>query len=377
MSKIHIKDIESLNKLNSDILKLEKKIEEFQEIKELKELQQEEIRLKNKIVKYSTYDSVQIGNIMAKLMTLFEGIEYCFSKNNVSFSNYYYIKPKLDHRDIMYVYPDYKIKNIVQENPFFHNSEKKERCYLPPSNFSQDTSSLGHFKNKDIEYIQLFIDYLYEKRSSKSLEEISEKELEEILQEFLETSIELQQKEKEKIEQKRKEQIEKSKRSEFEKSCVIDRRLILNSLAYIINHYEENISAKLEKEKEWSRSPQWSELIGYHKLIINYNDKEIYFKSKIDSYGCYPDEEYCGVYIDMNKHTDICFFELKNVLSPVLKNSNYLLGFMNSIEEMYTKKQNITSEDILQLIVDISNDEKYKRKVLNNNLESHYDNFYK
>ncbi len=358
MAEIYIKDIESLNKLNCGILELKKKIERGQEIKELKELQQEEIRLKNKIVKYSTYDLVQIGKIIAKLMTLFEGIEYYFSNYD------YCIEPKSSNRDIMYIYPDYEIKNMKQEKLFFDISEKKEKCYLPPSDFSKNTSSQYHLQNKDIEYIQLFIDYLYERRSSESLEEISEKGLEGILQGFLEISIELQQQRKKEIEEKTKEQIQKQKRREFEKSCVLDRRLILNSLAYIINHYEENMSAKLEKEKEWFRRSQWSELIGYHKLTIHYNDRDICFKSKIDSEGCYPDEEYCGVYIDMNKHTDICFFEIKNALSFVLRDSNYLLGFMNSIEEVYLEKRNVTTEDIHQFIVDISNDKKSKRRVL-------------
>lgn len=320
MAEIHIKDIESLNKLNSDTLELKKKIEEFQEIKELKELQQEEINLKNKIVKYSTYDSVKIGNIITKLMTLFEGIEYCFSKNSV---RDYCIKPKSNNRDIMYIYPNYKIRNIKQERISFDTNEKKESCYLPPSSFRENPSLRHRSQNKNLEYIQLFIDYLYERRSSKLLEEIDEKELEEILQEFSSVSIELQQQRKKEIEEKIKERISKQKRKAFEKSCVIDRKLILTSLAYVINHYEENISAKLEKEEEWSRGWTWSELIGYHKLTINFNDKELFFKAKIDSEGCYPDEEYCGVSIDINKNTDICFFDIKEELSPILKHSNY------------------------------------------------------
>lgn len=361
MEKIHIQDLESLNKLNSDILELKKKIEDLKEIKELKQLQQEEGELKNKIVKYSTYDSVPIGNIVAKLMTSFEGIEYYFSKCDLFFSDYdYVIEPKSNNRDIINIYPSYNIKNIKQERFFFDPSEKKEQCYLPPSSFNR----FHHSPKKDIEYIQLFIDYLYERRSSKSLEEISEKELEQILQEFLDISIELQEQRKKEVEEKIKEQRKKQKRREFEESCVIDRKLILNSLAYIINHYEKNMSAKLEKEEEWSRSFDWSKLIGYHKLTIHYNEEEVCFKSIIDCNGCYPDEEYCGVYIDMDKKTDICFFELKHTLSPVLKNSNYILGFMNNIEEMYLTKQNITTEDINQLLVNIANDKKSKQKIL-------------
>ena len=364
MAEIHIMDIESLDKLNCEIVELKKKIEELQEVKEFKKLQQEEVELRNKIIKYSTYDLIEIGNIIAKLMTIFEGKQYCCAKNNLIWDCDYCIEPISYNVGNMSIYAFYKIKKIEQKRIPFDTSEKKEKCYLAPSNFHSNNSSRNNSKYDDNEYVQVFLDYLYQRRSSKLLEEINEKDLEDILQEFLEISIELQQHRKEEIERKIEEQIQKQKRREFEKSCVIDRKLILNSLAYIINHYEEDMSAKLENNEEWSGSSQWSELTGYQILTINYNDRKIVFKAKIDSEGCYPDEEYCVGHIDMNKHSDICFFEIKNKLYPVLKDSNYLLEFMNSIEEMYLEKQNITTEDIQQLLVNISNDNKSKQRVL-------------
>ena len=364
MAEIHIMDIESLDKLNCEIVELKKKIEKLQEVKELKKLQQEEIELRNKIIKYSTYDLIEIGNIIAKLMTIFEGKQYCCAKNNFCWSYDYCIEPIRYNSSNMSIYAFYEIKKLKQERIPFDTSEKKDKCYLPPSNFHSNNSSRNNSKYDDNEYVQVFLDYLYQRRSSKLLEEINEKDLEKILHEFLEISIELQQHRKEEIERKIEEQIQYQKRREFEKSCAIDRRLILSSLAYIINHYEEDMSAKLENNEEWSGSSQWSELTGYQILTINYNDRKIVFKAKIDSEGCYPDEEYCVGHIDMNKHSDICFFEIKNKLYPGLKDSNYLLEFMNSIEEMYLEKQNITTEDIQQLLVNISNDNKSKQRVL-------------
>ena len=365
MVEIRMKNIEELNKKKNDILELEKRIKEVKEIKELKELQQEEIKLKNKIKKYSTYDSVQIGNIIAKLMTLFEGVEYYCSKNNLFFLNYdRYIIPKSNNENDLYIHPSYKIKNIKQERYPFDPSDKKDICYLSPSSFNPNTSTQYNSQNKDIEYIQLFIDYLYEKRSSKLLEEISEIELEEILQEFLKITNNLQQQRKIEIADKMEEQREQRRRKEFENSCVIDRKLIFNSLTYIMNHYEKNMSAIQEKEEEWSRSSQWSELRGYHKLTIQSGDEKVCFKTEIDSNGCYPDEEYCGVYIDINKNTNICFFDIKKTLLPVLKNSNYAIVFMNSIEEKYLEKQNITFEDIQQLLANITNKKKEKQRIL-------------
>lgn len=364
MAELHITDIESLDKLNCEIVSLKKKIEELQEVKELKKLQQEEVELKNKIIKYSTYDLMEIGNVIVKLMTIFEGKLYYCTKNNFCWSYDYCIEPIRYNSSNMSIYAFYEIKKLKQERIPFDTSENNDKCYLPPSSFHSNNSSNTNSKYNDTKYVQIFLDYLYQRRSSKLLEEIKKKDLEDILQEFLEMSIELQQQRKEEIERKIEEQIQYQKRREFEKSCVIDRKLILNSLAYIINHYEEDMSAKLENNEEWSGSLQWSELTGYQILTINYNDKKIVFKAKIDSEGCYPDEEYCVGHIDMNKHSDICFFEIKNKLYPVLKDSNYLLEFMNSIEQMYLEKQNITTEDIQQLLVNISNDNKSKQRFL-------------
>lgn len=365
MTEIKIKDIEMLHKKNQDILELERKIQELHEIKELKKLQQEEIELKNKIKIFSTYDSVLIGNVVVKLMTSFEGIEYCCSKNDICFLNCdYRIEPKSNNRDNMYIYPSYKIKNIKQERLFFDTSDKKEMCYLPPSSFKSNASSRYNSRNKDTEYIQLFIDYLYERRSSKSLEKISNIELEEVLKEFLEITNDLQHQRKTEIIEKIEARIKQQKRKEFEESCVIDRKLIFNSLAYIINHYEDNISAIQEKEKEWSRNWQWSELTGYHKLTIKSEDKEVCFKAEVDSQGCYPDEEYCGVYIDINKDTNVCFFDVKRKLTPILKNSNYAINFINMIENLYNEGEDITSDKVREFLVLLSNESKGKQRIL-------------
>ena len=368
MTKLHIKDIESLNKLKSEIIELKKTIEKLQEVKRLRKLQQEKDKLENKIIKYSTYDLIKIGKIIAKLMTTFEGKKYYCSKNDGLFHGEgdYRIKPI----DYNYFKDEnlsaiYYINKIKQERIFFDTKEKKDKCYLPPSNFYSYNSSKTNSKNDVTAYVQVFLDYLYQERSRKLLEEIDEKKLEEILQDFLKNSIELQQQRKEQIEEKIKENIQEKKRKEYEKSCVIDRELILNSLTYIINNYENNMSAKLENKEEWSRSSQWSELTGYQILTINFNNIEISYETEIDSNGCYPDEEYFC--INMNKHTDICFFEVKKRLSIALINSNYLLEFMNNIEEMYLVKKSITAEDIQQLLANISNDNKTKQRILNFN----------
>ena len=354
-------DLEIFEKKRKNILELERKIQNLQEVKEIKKLQQEERYLKSRIKNYAIYDSVQIGTVIAKLMTSFEGIEYCCSKIFLDYD--YCIEPKLNNRNDMYIYPSYQINNIRKEKYSF-TCDRKDRCYLLPSCFKSNSSRQTRLQNTEIQYIQLFIDYVYERRLSRFLEEICEIDLEEILQEFLEVSKELQQQRKEEIKSLLEERLAQRKHDTFEKSCLIDRKLIFNSLAYIINHYELHMNATQETEKKWIRINQWSELNVYHKLTVQLNNKQAFFITKVDSRGCYPDEEYCGLYVDVNKNTDICFFDIKEALLPILNSSNYALHFMSSIEEMYLEKQKITSEDIQPLLINIINDWKAKQRVL-------------
>lgn len=349
-NSILIKDIEDLKEKQKNRQELRKAIEELDEIKLLKRIEQEELELHNKINKLSIYDMAQIGNIIAKLMTQFEGIPYHCIKNDWAFRDCNYcIEPKDKRFTMDSIYSSYKLKGI---DSYFPSKDETSLCLLQLS--TEHTES----------YIQVFINFLYEKRSSQSLYEISSEKLDEFLQEFLEMSKTLQLQRKEEIENLLEKRVLRKKREEYEKSCLIDRKLIFNLLAYIINHYEENMSAIQETKEEWSRSSQWSELHGYHKLTIKFNGEEVSFKTEVDSEGVYPDEEYCGVYVNVNKDTDICFFAIKRVFIPILNNSSYAINFMNMIEEMYGKKRNITAEDIHPLFVSVSNEHKSKQRIL-------------
>ena len=364
MNRILIKDIEDLKQKKQQIVDLQKRIDELSEVKLLKEKRQQEFELNNKINELSTFDSKLIGDTIAKLMSEFEGILYQCVKNNSWFGNYdYLVQPKIDGKDFPRVYPNYKLEKI-KNNDIFCKKEKTTLTFLPPSAFisTYDFSKVPEEINTS--YIQYFIDFLYDKRSNNSLYKITNEDLEIILQEFLLITKELQHQRKEEIARKIEERLLYKKRLEFEKSCMIDRKLIYNSLTYVINHYEDNITATQEYEEDWSRSSQWSELYGYHNLIINDDTNKVCFKTEVDHEGCYPDEEYCGVYVNMNKDTNICFFDLKKSITPIIKNYMYVDMFMNMIEKLYNKNINISSDDIQQILVSISNDKKAKRRVL-------------
>lgn len=363
MHRILIKDIEDLKQKNQQIVDLQKRIDEFSEVKLLKEKRKQVFELNNKINELSTFDSKLIGDTIAKLMSEFEGILYHCVKDNSWLGNYdYLVEPKLDEKEFPQVYPNYKFKKIKCKNIFY--KEEATLTFLPPSPFisSYDLSKAPEEINTS--YIQYFIDFLYDKRSNNSLYKITKENLEIILQEFLLITKELQQKRKEEITRKKEERLLYKKRLEFEKSCMIDRKLIYNSLIYIINHYEDNITAMQKYEKDWSRSSQWSELYGYHHLIINDGINKVCFKTIVDHEGCYPDEEYCGVYVNMNKDTNICFFDLKKSIITIIKNYIYVDMFMSMIENLFDKKGNISADDIQQILALISNDKKVKRHVL-------------
>ena len=309
------------------------------EIERLKKLEKEILELRNKITKYFTYNSLQIGNIIAKLMTSFEGIDYQCSKN-FFFDSQYDIELKSNNIENSCIYNSFEIKNIKKNS----NS-----TYLPPSNFNFDnTIDYSYYVDTNNTYIKLFIDYLYEQRISNSLEEIREDQLEKLLQDFLEKTIFLQQQRKKEIE-------EKITKEEFEKSCLIDRKLIFNLLIYIINNYEDNINASQEKYEEWSINNDLCRLIAYHRLTINYLENEISFKVETNSHECYHDEMNCILSIDLNKDGDICFFDLKRKLLPVLNNSIYLNDFMNMIEDEYNNCNKISIDKLQEFLILLKN----------------------
>ena len=369
MNEISIKDIEMLNNTDQDIIRQKEIIQELPEVKELDRLQHEKSILKNKIENYSTYNSIEIGKIIAKLMSVFEGIDYYFSKRDIFdiFTRSFDYKIEAFNKDNIYPNYFYVITNIKQKTFFWEEDNQEEKlCYLPPSSYSDNSSLQSYYRNNNLKYIQVFVDFLYNKRSSEELKNISLSKLDEILNEFLEVSSDLQQKRKQEIEDIINKRIMKQQRKEFENSCVIDRMLIFNSLLYIINHYENDMIARLDFYEEWDYGNQWSELEGYHKLIINYNGMETIYKTLIDTFGCYPDEEYCfrGAHISPNQKTDIPFFELKDTLYSIIKHSTYLKDYFDMLEELYNNKKEITSSDVQEILILLSNKNKENKKVL-------------
>lgn len=348
-----INDSEELKKKEEDIHKLEIEIAELEKIKELNRIKEEKLALEKRIKILSSYKIEQIINIITKLMEIFEGIEYSYENSFFSNSQYNICPKKNWNNEFINIYPSLSLK-IINVKRFLSNEENF--VFLPPSSYESSIS---------VEYIQKFIDYLYMERSKNNLFEITNKQLEQVLNKFINLSLQLQLERKKEIKLLIDKNIQQKKEKEFKKSCLIDRKLIYNALCYIVNHYESNINATQTFEKERYDSSDWITLNCYHKLIVTSDNLNITFSSLVDSAGCYPDEEYCGpLCVNMKKPTNICFFDLKEKIIPILKNCYYVKSFIEAIENGFYEGIEITHSYIESLLIELSNKKKTNKKLL-------------
>lgn len=316
-------------------------------VKQLNDKRREVLELEEKIKKFSIYNIEEIAPIIQKLITAYEGVPYKIKHNFID-EEIYDIESEIDD---YYIYETYTLKTMVKN---------KESVFLPPTGFIIEYFS---FKNK-FYYINKFIDYLFIKRVDETLYQITNEQLEELLNDFLNNTINEQINRQEENKIKIKERNELRIRKEFEKQCLIDRKTIFNAVAHIINKYENQMSVKKMYEEE----KEYCQLYAIHKLVVKNKDKEVVFETMVDFDSCDPDDTYCVLSVDFNKDTNICFFELKRKLLPIIEKSNYLNIFIEKVEELYNEKNILYNEDIEPLISEISNQ---KRKVKRNDRFTH------
>lgn len=332
------------------------KIENFNEIENLKNLE-------NKIEILSTYNVTQIGIILSKLMEQFEGIEYRFEESKFYY-NEYNIIPKDDYsNEFKGVYESLTLKTIDRYDLF--NIKKEKICILYPSIYKHNNSikSIKYILEDSFinEYIQEFIDYLYNERKRKKLYEITIEDLIQVLNNFIKLSLSLQINRKKEIKLNINENIKLIKKRNFKQSCLIDRKLIYNSICYVINHYENNLKAIKTLEYKELSSSNWISLNGYCNLVISKGDDKIIYTTLVDSNGCLPDEYY-GLNVDFKKNNKICFFDLKYKIDDYIKESYYLKQFMEMIENEFYNNKEITYNHIETILSKLNNEKKLKLK---------------
>lgn len=323
-----------MNKLLEEIKQKQTEIEQIKK-ENLHSKEQECYELIKKRNSFSKYEPHSILNILAKLMTVYEGVEYKYFNSFLS-SYEYDIRCNEDT-----IYNSYKLeiktsKNLYKmvEDKYIKMVEDKYILLLP------DTI------NKNQPYISEFINYLFNKRVEEELYEIDNNKLEEILNEFLENTKDKQEERLKENTKKLIEYQEKEKRRNFENSCMISRQAIFKCISNIINDHEDNMSVDTKYEKIGDMIRM--EAIG--KLIVNYNDDKAVFETIIDTDTCDDDDMYYVFSVSYDKPTDINFFKLKRKFEYIFKNGKYINKFMEKVENSYTNNKKVLfSNDVNSL----------------------------
>lgn len=328
------------------------------EIREFYKLKKELFLIESRIEKNSTYNINDIGKIITKLMEAFEGVEFIFQKPDYFINKNYKISEK--EKSQLYIQYQFKCTEIKPQK--LNLKTEKDLCKLYPTGYIHKRNVL----QEGLEYIQNFIDYLFEKRMENNLDKIDMNKLEEILSNYLIDTKDWQlQRKNDRADQINKINEHNEKRKNQEK-CIVDRKSLFDAICYIINNYEDEKLVALQEIKEgWNCSSQWSTLNLFRRLKIKQTDihKEVYFDALIGSDGSYPDEER-WIHIDENQNGFVKFFEVKSWFKDIYNSTNYFNLFMDELEKLYSEKKVLESNDIEFVLSGISNKCKQNKKIL-------------
>lgn len=321
-----------------------------EKIKKYNKLRKDLDELKSSINLLSVFFPPLLGNVIATLMTSFEGTEYAlFREDSNRFGTKLTIKPVRKNFDKYPIYnlKAFKIDDYEKSNNYF--TEEYSICYMPPYGFRDNKNE------KNIEYIQDFIDYLFNKRSKQNAYQVTSEYIMDTLNEFL---------------KEKKEEIKKIKEEtnkplivnliDYKDECLIERKSLFKAIRYIVNNYEDDY--KVSEELSESRNEiDNEEVIDYKdnliiEDIVNLKKMEIAcaYKRIISSNNKSKQEKF-GEFIN--------FYEFKNTIKFLLDNSETLSLFMNELEKLYNDKKRIEREDVEFLLSDYMSD--YNELILN------------
>ncbi len=323
--KDHDNSMESLlNETKNNISNLKIQVDNLPEVIKLRRLEQEENELEKRVINCFLYDIKVIGKILVKLMSIFEGVEYCLD-NSPDLIYDYYLHPKECDNKYKYIYSRLgiiKIRNII--------NEEKEICYLPSSNIKIKNKYQKYETIIKTTYIQKFINYLNEQRFINDNKSIDEEFFEKCLQDFIDSSKELQIERTKEIKRAVIMQRGREERKKFEDTCFIERTIIYDALSYIINNYEDDLIASQTIDEI---SENWIVTEAYHILTIKRNNSAIAYRTEIS-----PNNH--------KQETQIPFFNFKKTFEPLLDDTSHTITFLNSIEKMFYDGKKVTKEDI-------------------------------
>ena len=307
-------------------------------------------------IKYYTYPFDIIVNILIKLMSTFEGVEYCFKYNNK-------IVPICEYK-YKNIYPHIKLNSFKLGSD--HASDIKYCFFGTPSIF--DSGIFHSSKNEiKVDYIKYFFKYLYKYRVENNDNMMN---IDNLLHLFILENTDWQdrvkknnEKQKKQIQEREKEKKKRAKEIEFLESFMIDRTLIYYSFIFVINKYEDNLEAMHRYDSSWYRNGNWSELNLYHTLIINNKNSTQEYSTLVESDGHYPDEEGLAC-VSKKTKTLISFYSFKKTFEWILKDTKYANSFLDDIWNNLLEENAISEEVIIRLLSDIKEQYKKSDKVL-------------
>jgi len=195
-------------------------------------------------------------------------------------------------------------------------------------------------KREDVECIKKFIDYLYVQKSEEMLSGVNKNELETVFAEY----------------------IGDNKVSCDNQLYRIDRNSIFGVICYIVNNYCSGMTALQDKHSEWIETGEWNTLVVYHKLSVKSYSKNVYFETEVDRCGCFPEEKRQAI-VNYGKQTYINYFELKEVIYPLLSSNSYCVMLMELIEERFKDAKVLTATDVLDIFEDVKKARNEKVKI--------------
>ena len=319
--------------------------------KRLEELRNDIFALELYIEQNSLYNLEVIANTISKLMTAFENTEYVVSYryDEHDNENCFITEKTIRNFSLSFIIPS--IDNMKYKS--FIKGNTTDYCFLPPSKYDK----------KNLNYIQDFIDYLFEYRTSNEKKNLSESEINNCLLEFVEKN-----KATKNIRIKRRKNQNQTRKNsflkkEFRSKCMLSRKVMFSNIISLINNYESSNSvAYHSKYSIWESNEQRHTKTEY-----------LYDKLEIKSYGTYTKFEslvdFCEVeedelensFIDEKLDTEINFFELKKELISLYDYCPILKKFMDNIEKVLLHKNNLSEDEINDIYLEIVN--KYRQKI--------------
>lgn len=298
---------------------------------------------------YSMYEKKMISEVFAKLMSIYEGIEYThkFLYDDNKNEKCILMEKDNNHYSVKFYIPIIKpLHNLID-----YKYDNDDYYFLPPSYYLDN----NNFK---IKYLQDFIDFVFEKRINNNKKNIEKETLYSYLEEFIDKN-KLQRflNQNERI-HNNEIRIKNEKEKEFKKNSKVSRRPFFKAIESILNDYEESNIKAVIRGQEYMFYNKETEMITfqyYESLKVNRIIKDYMYETLVTEDTVPFDEQELKI-LDTKTDTYINYFDVKKVLETIQWDCTNLKKFFNKIEEKLKKKSILDEEDINDSYLKVVND---------------------